>query len=134
MRAVHLVPHTVYGAFRLPLGIATKLGLPDWSRAWIQAVLTGLMAFGAWRSSPGLYPGLLRLGKDERIFLTVGAILIVGCFMAGPSNGYRSIYFLLVLPAFIGLAADNQLARTTVVLILVVLWSDAVREVDGGLG
>jgi hypothetical protein len=135
-RAMRLVPRTEYGAFRMPFGIAVKMGWPDWSRTWIQAGLMLLMATGAWRGSRELQPRLLRLTEAERVFLTVGAILCVGCFLAGPSNGYRSILFLFVLPGLIALAtaAGDDLSRTIVALVVAVMWSDAVRLIPDTLG
>jgi hypothetical protein len=136
LRALHLVPHGEYGAYRMAPGIVIKMRWPDWSRASVQVGLMLLMTFGAWRWSPRLQLGLQCLKEAERIFLTAGAILCVGCFLAGPSNGYRSILFLFVLLALIAVATEtgDHLLQTTIFAVVAVMWSDAVRLVPNALG
>jgi hypothetical protein len=136
MRALQLLPHGEYGAYRMASGIVIKMRWPDWSRAMNQVGFMLVMAFAAWRWSRRLPPGLRCLNEMERIFLTAGAILCVGCFLAGPSNGYRSILFLFVLPPLIAVAAetDDFLLWATIFAVVAVMWSDAVRLVPDAFG
>jgi hypothetical protein len=141
---LRLVPTGIgdtFGAMDVPVALATGLGWPRGSqmllasRILIQATLTMWMAVRAVRLSQQLRPGLSRLPEMERVFLMVGATMIVGCFLAGPSAGYRSIHLLFTLPALLTLAAETsgRLPRAAVALVLWVMWGDALRTVPGKL-
>ncbi len=144
VRALRLVPTGIgdtFGAMDVPVALATGLGWPRGSqmllasRILIQATLTMWMAVRAVRLSQQLRPGLSRLPEMERVFLMVGATMIVGRFLAGPSAGYRSIHLLFTLPALLTLAAETsgRLPRAAVALVLWVMWGDALRTVPGKL-
>ncbi len=45
--------------------------------------------------------------EAERVFLTIGAALMVGCFLAGQSVSYRAIHLLFVLPALLTLSTQR---------------------------
>jgi hypothetical protein len=136
VRALQLVPPAAFGAAKIPTIFTEKLGWPAWSRIVIQGTMVLVMAFRALQWSRQLQPGLNRLSETERVFLTVGATLIVGCFLAGTNNDYRSIHLLFALPALLALAAgrDGYSARMAVTLVLGVMWSDALRATPAPLG
>ncbi len=110
MRALRLVPTGIgdtFGAMNIPVVLASGLGWHTGSRILLQAALTAWMALRALRWSHQLRPGLVRLSEPERVFLTAGATLIVGCFLTGQSAGYRAIDLLFVLPALLTLAGET---------------------------
>jgi hypothetical protein len=102
---------------------------PVWSRVLIEAVLVGVMARWAFHWSYRLQPGLTRMCDAKQVFLTVGSVLMVGCFLAGASNQYRAIHLLFVLPALLVLAdkTENRIARMSVGLVLWAMWGSALR-------
>ena len=66
--------------------------------------------------------------------LLAGALVIVGCFFAGQSVGYRGIYLLLVFPGLLQLGrstADRGLRgvlSATTAVALVLLWEEGIRH------
>jgi hypothetical protein len=60
--------------------------------------------------------------------LTVGAVLVCGCFFVGQSVGYRGIFLLLVLPGLLRLSHDAKsktlrgIARHTCWAVVFVMW------------
>jgi hypothetical protein len=73
--------------------------------------------------------------EAERVFLTIGAALMVGCFLAGQSVSYRAIHLLFVLPALLTLATKTgkHLPRVAVALVIGVMWGDALHVRRGRL-
>jgi hypothetical protein len=75
-----------------------------------------------------------RLPHNEDILLTIGLILIVGCFFAGGNVLYRGIYLLLTLPGLLALASLEKDSTTfcslrqTIGLILFLMWSEFFRH------
>ena len=138
MRALRLVPTGIgdtFGAMNIPVVLASGLGWHTGSRILLQAALTAWMALRALRWSHQLRPGLVRLSEPERVFLTAGATLIVGCFLTGQSAGYRAIDLLFVLPALLTLAGETgaRLPRAAVALVLWAMWASALRTAPGVL-
>jgi hypothetical protein len=80
-----------------------------------------------------LRPTFSRILGYERIFLVVGSALIVGCFFAGQSVGYRGIFLLFVLPGLLAIAriatdsALQRLCRTTAIVLVLLMWEECVR-------
>lgn len=132
IRGLRLVPMgTVdsFGAGNIPAIFALNMHWPLWSRVLIEAVLVGVMARWAFHWSHKLQPGLTRMCDAKQVFLTVGSILMVGCFLAGESNQYRAIHLLFVLPALLALAenANDRIPRVAVGLVLWAMWGSALR-------
>jgi hypothetical protein len=81
-----------------------------------------------------LVVALSELGEPQKLLLIMGAAIIVGCFFAGQSTGYRGIFFILVLPGLLALArrtdqdTAGRFSRNTAGLILFVMWSEALRH------
>jgi hypothetical protein len=136
VRGLRLVPSGYYDAFGasvLPFGLTVGLGWPAWSRVLMQLALNVTMALAAIRGSYQLQPRLMLLSTAEQVFLTVGAALIVGCFMVGTSADYRAVHLLFTLPALLTLAAQTKghLARIAVTSVLWAMWGDPFRMVPG---
>jgi hypothetical protein len=125
-----------FNAQNLPFGIADLGGYDD-AVAW--TILAGLVAaclslvtllarrFLSDRSTPDL--SML----EARALLT-GSLLIVGCFFAGQSVGYRGIFLLLVLPGLLqlgrgaGASSLQGLLRLTTAAVLFLLWEEGIRH------
>ena len=135
IRGLRVVPSglATFGAKNIPTFLAMGLDWPSWSGVLMQATMMLAMAFMARRWATQLQPGLMRLSDAERVSLTVGATLIVGCFLAGQSAGYRAIHLLFTLPPLLALAAgaDGKLARVAVALALFAMWGGALRTASG---
>ena len=67
------------------------------------------------------------------MFLIIGSTLLVGCFFAGQSVGYRGIYLLLVLPGLLAIVrdtADPALRKTvmgTAIVLIFIMWGEFFR-------
>jgi hypothetical protein len=76
---------------------------------------------------------LSKLTEHESMFLTLGSVLIVGCFFAGQNVGYRGIFLLLVLPGLLAVARNatdkntRASATFTGVLIVLLMWGEFFR-------
>jgi len=74
-----------------------------------------------------------RVSVYERIFLVIGSALLVGCFFAGQSIGYRGIFLLFVLPGLLAMAraapdsALQSLCRTTAIVLPLLMWEECFR-------
>jgi hypothetical protein len=80
----------------------------------------------------GLQDALAELTDPERIFLVIGSAVIVGCFFAGQSIGYRGVFLLLVLPGLLAIShrssADiRSLSLGTSVVIVALMWGECFR-------
>jgi hypothetical protein len=73
---------------------------------------------------------LSRLPEPEKIFLLIGAALIVGCFFAGPNIIYRGIHLLFTLPGLLAMKRmedDMRVRRVAVqgcVLVVALTWAN----------
>jgi hypothetical protein len=85
-----------------------------------------------WRASD-IPAALDRLDEPRRLALLAGALLLVGCFFAGQSVGYRGIFLLLVLPGLFALGQDKatgaaaSAARLAAMSIAPLMWTEAMR-------
>ena len=65
-------------------------------------------------------------GRARWLF-TVGALLLLGCFLAGTSFAYRLIFAVWLCPWLwhqLGQASTSRIARITLGLLLLSLWQD----------
>jgi hypothetical protein len=102
-------------------------------------VLAGAAAFwGAKRFA--LAAALRGVAERDAMFMVAGAAVLCGCFFTGQSVIYRAIFWLLVLPAWLGLARAHPLAagrrgfRAACGLVLFVLWMPAFEWLLGEAG
>jgi hypothetical protein len=78
-----------------------------------------------------LRPTFCRISGYGRIFLVVGSTLIVGCFFAGQSIGYRGIFLLFVLPGLLAIArvapdsVVRSLGRATAIVLVLLMWEQS---------
>jgi len=131
-----------FGAKNLPYGIAQLIDIPSGDpriRFLPSVLMVVLCSRSLWLTTAlarrsALQNALLGLKEREKILLMLGAGMLVGCFFAGQSIGYRGIFFLLILPGLLTLARRtlgdeaSSFCRATVWLILFVMWSDALRH------
>lgn len=104
----------MFGASNLPLGIGDLLGAPAVGLP-LAAVLVVLSAAAIYRLARwrAFRSAVTALPVPSAMSLVLGAALVVGCFLAGRSEGYRAIDLLLVLPGFgaIAMTQDRALRR-----------------------
>ncbi len=99
------------------------------------AWLSGLLAFarklwngGDWRASVWVLP------TWTRDLLACGALIIVGCFFAGQSVGYRGVFLLMILPGLAALARADvggfvaPSARFAMIAIVPLMWYRPIWE------
>jgi hypothetical protein len=106
----------------------------------VGAALYGVLVLNALRTCrrlltrTALRPTFFRIFDYERIFLVVGSTLVVGCFFAGQSIGYRGIFLLFVLPGLLAMAriaADSvsrRLCRNTAIIVVLLMWEECIRN------
>lgn len=75
---------------------------------------------------------IARLEEGQRNALVAGALLSLGCFMAGQNLDYRFIFLLLALPGLSALGGDVSLGRLWAVrhataLGVLLLWEQGIR-------
>jgi hypothetical protein len=143
--AMALVPYGSYytdffGAVNLPFGMARLLSPIRTEIPGAAPVLTAfpwvvlaLLLVSCLRQAIAFavaVPMPSRNPEPAAIFLVLAAALIVGCFFAGQSIGYRGIFFLLALPGLLALGRgrDGQRFRATAVMILFLMWGEMFRE------
>ena len=96
----------------------------------LSAGALGLLAWGFVRY--GMPPGVAEdpAGRSpDRGAFTVGALLLLGCFLAGTSFAYRWIFALWLVPWLwqqVQLQARSTSARLTLILILLGVWHDGL--------
>jgi hypothetical protein len=130
----------MFAAKNLPFGIAeTVLGTAGASSRSLGLVLYALLLlFGVANSArfareSRLRQALARLSPAEAIFLTIGGILILGCFFAGQNVGYRGIFLLFALPGLLAMARNTEdramqgLGKFAAILILLLMWGECFR-------
>jgi hypothetical protein len=84
-----------------------------------------------WRSVE-LRTALASLPRLDRVLLVIGSAVIVGCFFAGQSIGYRGVFLLLVMPGLLAIARGSDrdarvLGVGTSVVIGLLMWSECFR-------
>jgi hypothetical protein len=117
-----------FGAADLAVGLRTIFGLPPVALAIVHAVpLVAIVIFVASRLHL-LHSTVDALSPAEAVYLLVGAVLILGCFVTGQSGEYRAVHLLFVLPAVTALAGlpgpARRVATFTTRIILLQLWGD----------
>jgi len=79
-----------------------------------------------------LRAALAALPHLERVLLVIGSAIIVGCFFAGQSIGYRGVFLLLVMPGLLGISRTavrelRVLGLGTAIVILLLMWGECFR-------
>jgi len=138
MLALGNVPHDkwfqdLFGARNLPYGLAA-LGVGAAPGLLLSAMMVaagaGALMLGAWRGTEAYS----RLTTLEATCLVAGAVLIVGCFFAGQSFVYRSVFLLLTLPGLTTMARDAGTSRartffaTVAGMVVLLMWEEAFRR------
>ena len=89
---------------------------------------------------PALRAAIAVLPDRERVFMVIGSAVIVGCFFAGQSIGYRGIFLLLVMPGLLALSRSagrelRALCFGSATVIVLLMWGECLRQaLDGGFG
>ncbi len=101
----------MFGASNLPLGIGDMLSAPavGLPLAAVLVVLSvaAIYRLARWHAFRAAFAALPVL---TAMYLAFGATLVVGCFLAGRSQGYRAIDLLFVLPGFGAMAMTHDRA------------------------
>jgi len=134
-----------FGAKNLPLGLVElTFGQSDGSVKLSSLALLGASLYGILALSGALICRRIltrttlrlifsRIAGYERIFLVVGCTLIVGCFFAGQSIGYRGIFLLFILPGLLTIArvatdsVSRGLCRATAIVLVLLMWEECLR-------
>jgi hypothetical protein len=141
-----------FSALNLPYGLAEELASPRHRPIGAVLLLGLLLAVAAARTRRTVAlldaAALGRTGAEAEC-LTVGALLLVACFLVAQNVDYRGIYLLLVMPGLIGLrraaedAAVRRFLTRTIAAVLFLAWEEffrrglhalAVMAPTGGLG
>jgi hypothetical protein len=90
------------------------------------AIWRRLLRFVELRAALAVLPHL------ERVLLVIGSAIIVGCFFAGQSIGYRGVFLLLVVPGLLGISRKavrqlRALGLATAIVILLLMWGECFR-------
>lgn len=95
----------MFGGLLLPFGIADFLRFPRVVGTMIFVAMLIVAALAAFKLTRRLKAELSAGDWDrpEFLLLLVGSVLIVGCFVAGPSMDYRAIFLLLIIPGLLDL-------------------------------
>ncbi len=113
----------IFAAIGLRGSMATGTGLV--AAALIAAVFLRSRIFAGWK--------LRTEDRGEWWSFILGAALLAGCFFSGSSYGYRWVFAIWLAPLLWRLPRDptapagvRKLARVTAVLLVPVLWGDAI--------
>ena len=125
---LRVVLATVKSAHLPGLALLESIELPV-ARVLFCLLIVEAVVRAIWLAGRGrLRAGLADMPSYEIGFLIAGAALVCGCFFAGQSVGYRSIFLLLALPGFLRLSQTlpDRSSRTallaTCVAIVFVMW------------
>lgn len=116
LRALHNLPSP--GAFSMGFGaqfLARGLGVVTGSRhlhRWLGPVLlAGLGGAVVWLARREGFARTMRgLAQPAQDSWLVGGLLVAGCFLSGPSVGYRAVLLLLAMPGLLALRAAGPRA------------------------
>jgi hypothetical protein len=107
-----------------------SLRLPIWL-----FMITASVAFAMHQASNDAFQRALdSLSPRSFMTMTAGALLFCGCFIAGPSVGYRGVLLLLFLPGAMAVARSTSerrlklLMRLTIVAMLLAMWNIALMR------
>ena len=143
-----LMPETRYfgnmiGGALLPFGVAIYFGLSHRAGEIMFVALLIVMVLVAVRLAGRLKTELSAAdwNRPNFLLLVVGAALTVGCFVAGPSVGYRAAVLLFVIPGLLELQARARdrglrlVAWGALAAALLCLWRQFIetRLIDAGL-
>jgi hypothetical protein len=84
---------------------------------------------------PDVQEALAALSQRHLIFLMIGSLLIIGCFLAGQSAGYREIHLLFALPGLLMLSrSGSELKNPPIffvasIVVILLMWKDFLRRV-----
>jgi hypothetical protein len=135
----------LFAAKNLPFGLAELLfGLSGRSANTSAFTLLGATLYGILVLSGALIcrnlltrtalkPDFARVSDSERVFLVAGSALIVGCFFAGQSVGYRGIFLLFILPGLLAIArasaepASRRLCCAAAIIVVLLMWEVCLR-------
>ena len=123
-RAVFPIPDAVY-----------LFGAPVWWREFgvgaplaIMASLVGVALPAGLAVRRGWTIGLAQ--TDDRIFerasFALGAVLLLGCWLAGISFAYRWVFAIMLLPWLWYQQSNSRVARVALALVLINMWSDGL--------
>jgi len=86
-----------------------------------------LLSFGE------LSAALASLSGLERISLVIGSAVIVGCFFAGQSVGYRGVFLLMIIPGLLAITRRpasrdlRTLGLGTSAVVVLLMWGECFR-------
>ena len=137
-----------FGASQLPDGLVivthmrhAAMFMGDWidtAIGWggrlglLAAALAGAVLLAR---SGALVRALRRLGGREAQCLSVGAVMMCGCFFTGANLGYRAVFVLFALPGLLALARVGEAGwlargmRAAVAAFVLLLWCLPVQRV-----
>ncbi len=137
LRALRLVPSgslfsDMFGAKTLPRGLRQLAWLPRHDAVPMQWMLVlGAFAAGCLIGSrPTMCADLGELTEEERVFLSAGALVILGCFLTAQNIGYRAVLVLLVLPGLSALwrVSGRLYYGLSTGIALLLLWAEGWRH------
>jgi hypothetical protein len=135
-RALAIIPRgsafgNMFGSITVGAGLASRRWSSDTAQAIRFAMSAAALAGGVILGlQPRAWPSLSRLSEQERSFLMVGALLILGCFFSAQNIGYRAVHLILVLPGLTALSAPGgrRLFRGAALAALALLWAEIWRN------
>lgn len=124
------------GAVILPFGLASLLNLPPAVGTILFALLVAALIFVAIRLARllALDISVSDWGDPKLLMLAAGSFLTVGCFLAGPSIGYRVAILVLVIPGLLALRSRLRdgnmrlLASCAIGMTLFCLWRQFIEH------
>jgi len=96
-------------------------------------VLGGVLICRRILSDTTLRSTFSQISDYERIFVVVGSALIVGCFFAGQSIGYRGVFLLFILPGLLAITRVTtdlvlrKLCRAAAIVLVLLMWEECFR-------
>jgi hypothetical protein len=133
----------LFAAKNLPFGLAQFTFLPggpdNFSFTLLGGCIYALLVLGGALicrrilSDTTLRSAFSRVSDYERIFVVAGSTLIVGCFFAGQSIGYRGVFLLFILPGLLAIArvapdfALRRLCRAAAIVLVLLMWEECFR-------
>ena len=159
-RALRNVPPPDYfgdafGAWQLPNGLGVVLGLIPGALGWpssgmaefaknsdvqrcafLLLTATAVLVAGRLANKDRFAAAVAALPVRTRNFLVVGAALIVGCFFADQSAGYRGVLLVFALPGIFTLALQDEGATPALfrwvacAAMFVMWWMTVVRAIQ----
>jgi hypothetical protein len=128
-------PHAAYagtfGARQLAQGLLLVASEPAATAAMLAVAAIALAT--AWRlaTDRAVAETLATLPRRQSDLLAIGALLAVGCFLAGQSVEYRAVFLVLALPALLALAGSTRhagLFRAAALAVAWLLWDPLARR------